>query len=252
MATNDHPEIPGVHRGGTIPDPIPKPGYPPVPRDITMRSLPFYLSPDARSLHGPRWIEDFTDVQYLEDYADRELQKELLEALPEIVDRVSRIVSRKSDVVWSMLPSEVAKVLRSAQSTNASQPSSGELSSEEQAFRDGQTQGDVVFLDRNGKPVKVHQPSSSPRLNQAAAPTEDAFKPLTGAERDILQTLAESKTRLTRDRLMEAMEQAGRSYGESTLRNALPDLRRAELVDNRQDCESKGYAITPKGRALLK
>ena len=92
---------------------------------------------------------------------------------------------------------------------------------------------------------------AAPRPDQAAAPPEDDSKPLTDAERDILQTLAESNTRLTRDRLWEAMEKAGRTRGESTLANTLPRFIRDGLVDNRPDCKPRGYAITPKGKVLL-
>ena len=74
---------------------------------------------------------------------------------------------------------------------------------------------------------------------------------LTGAVLDILQTLAESNERLTRKRLCEAMKQAGRLRGESTLAGYLPKLQDDGLVDNLQDQDPVGYAITDKGRSAL-
>jgi hypothetical protein len=75
---------------------------------------------------------------------------------------------------------------------------------------------------------------------------------LTQAIMDILRTLGEAKGRLTRERLLEAMIKASRQRGESTVANALPELGRAGWVDNRQDVDPTGYAITEKGRLILK
>jgi hypothetical protein len=75
---------------------------------------------------------------------------------------------------------------------------------------------------------------------------------LTDGVRDILQTLAEAKGRLTREQLIEAMAKAKRARGKSFVANTMPRLGRAGLVDNRQDCDPNGYAITHAGRAFLK
>ncbi len=74
---------------------------------------------------------------------------------------------------------------------------------------------------------------------------------LTEAVLDILETLADSPTRLTQGRLMQAMEQAGRTRGKSTLGKALPELIDAGLVDNKQKASPRGYAITKEGRSRL-
>jgi hypothetical protein len=74
---------------------------------------------------------------------------------------------------------------------------------------------------------------------------------LTPGIRDILHTLAKSKERLTREQLVEAMGRAKRARGKSFVANAMPKLRHAGLVDNRQDCDPNGYAITEAGRRRL-
>ncbi len=84
-------------------------------------------------------------------------------------------------------------------------------------------------------------------------PKEESFSSprLTDAITDILQTLAESRERLTRKRLHSTMIGKGRERGQSTLAGALPKLRDAGWIDNRQDGDPAGYAITAEGRSIL-
>jgi hypothetical protein len=84
-----------------------------------------------------------------------------------------------------------------------------------------------------------------------AAETDQGSIRLTPMVVDILQTLAEAKGRLTRKRLLEAMCKADREHGLSTVGNMLPKLREAGLIDNRQDVDPVGFAITEKGRTAL-
>jgi hypothetical protein len=83
-------------------------------------------------------------------------------------------------------------------------------------------------------------------------PTKTSPPRLTPAILDILRTLGESKVRLTRERLLSAMTKAGRDRGVSTVADAMPILRNAGWVDNHQNVDPRGYAITKAGRSALK
>jgi hypothetical protein len=83
-------------------------------------------------------------------------------------------------------------------------------------------------------------------------PIKTSLPRLTPAIVDILRTLAESKVRLTRERLLSAMTKAGRDRGVSTVADAMPILRKAGWVDNQQNGDPRGYAITKAGRSALK
>jgi hypothetical protein len=58
-----------------------------------------------------------------------------------------------------------------------------------------------------------------------------------------LATLVEEGRRLTRERLLAATENHGRARAESTVSEALADLIRLKLVDNRQDVNPRGYGL---------
>jgi hypothetical protein len=75
---------------------------------------------------------------------------------------------------------------------------------------------------------------------------------LTPRRREMLQTLASSKTRLTKSRLMAALNGAGRVISKHTVRIELPKMREAGWIDNDQKVRPKGYGATPLGRSILK
>jgi hypothetical protein len=67
----------------------------------------------------------------------------------------------------------------------------------------------------------------------------------------ILETLASSKSRLTRPRLLAAMKRADLHPSEHSLRIELIRMRNARWVDNNQSERPRGFRITDLGRSIL-
>jgi hypothetical protein len=103
-------------------------------------------------------------------------------------------------------------------------------------------QGELPAGDRSIHDLKV---SPTPDPHNPSAPR------LTPAIIEILETLAESKKRLTRDKLIESMKKTGRERGQSTVANAMPKLGKAGWVDNKRNVDPPGYRITKEGRSAL-
>lgn len=60
---------------------------------------------------------------------------------------------------------------------------------------------------------------------------------------EVLLTLAEIGHRLTLDALISAMEDKGRPRARSTVGDTLAQLTELGFVDNRQDCQPRGYGL---------
>jgi len=68
--------------------------------------------------------------------------------------------------------------------------------------------------------------------------------PLSDCEKDILMLIEEAGRRMTVGEVLRNLEAAGKVYGESTVRHALPYLRNvANLLNNATDDYGKGYGL---------
>jgi hypothetical protein len=67
----------------------------------------------------------------------------------------------------------------------------------------------------------------------------------------ILETLASSHTRLSRPKVLAAMNKAGLHATEQTLRIELRKMHAARWVDTNQGQKPRGFRITTLGRSIL-
>ena len=74
---------------------------------------------------------------------------------------------------------------------------------------------------------------------------------VTPCQMDILRTLKNAGARLSKSALLLAMHSSGLIHGESTIRMALPRLRREGLIDNDQKSRPCGYGLTPSGKIVV-
>lgn len=86
------------------------------------------------------------------------------------------------------------------------------------------------------------EPVPSPAGN--GEPIPPVRKRLRPAETTVLEVIAESKSRMTRPQIMTLLEGRSKLLGESTVKAALGTLTTLGYIDNRQDVEPPGYAVT--------
>jgi hypothetical protein len=67
--------------------------------------------------------------------------------------------------------------------------------------------------------------------------------PVSGCRADILTVLHAAGQRLTTNRILDALEEAGMIHGESTVKMALAEMVRTGVLTNDNRAEPKGYAI---------
>ena len=84
----------------------------------------------------------------------------------------------------------------------------------------------------------------SPAETEAARRGAGADGPdLTSCQRDLLEVIAAAEGRLVTDGVFLAMNAAGKIHGESTIKNALRDLVKFELLTNCKGCRPRGYGL---------
>jgi tRNA A-37 threonylcarbamoyl transferase component Bud32 len=69
------------------------------------------------------------------------------------------------------------------------------------------------------------------------------FDMLSECERDIMSALKSAGQRLTRPQIVAALDAAGQLHGDSTIRNALARLVRAEILDSPGVGKRGGYGL---------
>jgi len=100
--------------------------------------------------------------------------------------------------------------------------------------------------------VHLFREALEARTKLAAHEVDSRGFNLTPRRREILQTLAESKTRLTPPKLFRVMESVGSDISDHTLRIELAKMHNAKWLDNDQRKAPRGYRITDRGRGALK
>jgi hypothetical protein len=90
-------------------------------------------------------------------------------------------------------------------------------------------------------------PEKTPSITNPEVPI-----PLTPCHEDILRTLAQAGHRLTRTKLMSQMAYLKFIHGDSTIRNALPILRKMGLVDNDRRSSPPGFGLTDQGKRRIR
>ncbi len=98
-----------------------------------------------------------------------------------------------------------------------------------------------VIAEYDGYTVEIH--IDPPRLSQ---PPPECTPPPTGCRADILTVLRAASQRLTTNRVLDALEEAGFIHGETTVKLALAELVREGLLTNDIRSEPKGYAIAER------
>jgi hypothetical protein len=80
--------------------------------------------------------------------------------------------------------------------------------------------------------------------------TELNSEALTPCEKNILRTLMSTGRRMTRLSIQEFISKLPAPDGDSTIANALSDMIKQKILDNRQNERPKGYGLTDRGKNL--
>jgi hypothetical protein len=93
--------------------------------------------------------------------------------------------------------------------------------------------------------VFIHPPRFILQQPTDLAPLTDGYTPFqpTGCRADILTVLRAAGQRLTTNRILDALEEAGMIHGESTVKMALAEMVRSGILSNDNRAEPKGYAV---------
>jgi hypothetical protein len=97
----------------------------------------------------------------------------------------------------------------------------------------------VRIVTRSGAKLAV----DVPRGWEPAAPSASPLTSSPGCLAEVLATIVDAGKRLTRAALLAEMEKRDRTRAESTVSEALADLIRLGILDNRQDVNPKGYGL---------